>query len=161
MSDALGKKWALRTNGIDNVISAFDDMGRNAKNVTTQVGWFKKDTDQGRPTATIAQAQEYDVVGHIPARPFVRPAIAKHEAEWIKAIEANYDITKGNGEATMSNVGQVIAGDIRKEISSRTRPVLATSTVKAKMRKGSTYPDKPLIDTGTMYDQLKHVETVK
>ena len=84
-----------------------------------------------------------------PPRPFFRNMIADKSPEWPSAIaeglKANdYDVSK-----TLGQVGVAIRDQLQQSIQTFTTPALAESTVE---RKGF---DKPLIDTGKMFQSPK------
>lgn len=84
----------------------------------------------------------------IPPRPFFRNAIEKNSKEWgatlAKIMAANgYNVQNG-----LTQMGEVIKGQIVESILDMKSPQLAASTVK---KKGF---DKPLIDTRVMIDSV-------
>jgi hypothetical protein len=105
----------------------------------------------GKPVAMIAAIQDFGAPSRgIPPRPFFRNMVAKHKAEWPKAIgdllKANdYDAVKVLGIA-----GEAIGGQLRQSIIDTNTPALAASTIR---RKGFS---KPLIDTSVMINSIGH-----
>ena len=127
-----------------------------------RVGWVenKRYEDTGEYIATVAAQNEYGAPHlHIPARPFMGPAIANNRTKWMKIME------RGAGEAVMGNtditqvlkeIGEVAAGDVRKSIESVVSPPLSPVTIanrlhKLTKKKVTKTPTKPLIDTGIMF----------
>ena len=97
--------------------------------------------------ATTHIVSEYTVT--IPARPFFRYTISRHNRDWADTLAAELRNTKMNAKLSLEITGKVIKGDIQSEIVSFDDPPNATSTVRSKGF------DKPLIDTG---DLLKSVD---
>lgn len=127
-----------------------------------EVGYF--DTARypdGTPVAYIAAIHEFGYAGNnIPARPFMRPTIAKKKQEWVKYLQGGFKRV-ANGQMTVNAVlaqmGAAIAGQINESIVSVTEPPLKAATVAARKRKlsdggkdakGSI--SKPLVATGVL-----------
>ena len=120
-----------------------------------RVGFLENATyPDGKPVAMIAAIQEFGAPSRgIPPRPFFRNMVAAKQKEWPVAIEG---LLKANGydaARTMELAGQAIAGQLRQSIHDTNAPALAPSTVE---RKGF---DKPLIDTGHMFNSVSHEVT--
>lgn len=124
---------------------------RGLDKVQGKVGWFETaHYEDGTPVAYVAAIQEFGT-DRIPARPFMRPAVADHGGEWIDlmargakaAVDGRY-----TPEQVLEAVTLQAAGDVAKKISAVTAPPLSPVTVK---RKGF---DKPLVDTGQMLQSV-------
>jgi hypothetical protein len=129
--------------------------GKLSNKATLRVGILEGATyPNGTPVALVASIQEFGAPkAGIPPRPFFRNAIAKHEAEWPKAI-ANLLVANGYDlKRTLDLAGQGIAGQIRQSIIDTNEPPLAPSTIR---RKGHA---KPLVDTGHMLNSVDHEVT--
>lgn len=137
-----------------------------------RVGWVENkrypeevdtDTDEitgGEYIAAVAAQNEYGAPHlHIPARPFMGPAIAKNRAKWMKnaavgaslAVEGKTDIL-----TVLKDIGEVAAGDVRKAIEDVTSPKLSPYTIARRLKKLTKKKvtktlTKPLIDTGVMF----------
>ena len=120
----------------------------------------------GKPVAMIAAIQEFGAPSRgIPPRPFFRHMIADKKGEWPKAIA---DLLKANdykADVTLKKTGEAVSGQLRKSIIDTNAPPLANSTI---IKKGgvhgmvydpkdpSTYPAKPLVDTGHMLNSVDY-----
>lgn len=89
----------------------------------------------------------------VPPRPAFRNMVSAKSPEWPQAVGDLLKANEYDGEKTLAQTGEGIAGQLRQSIIDLTSPPLAESTIK---RKGF---DKPLIDKG---DELNSVAyTVK
>lgn len=89
----------------------------------------------------------------IPARPFMRQTVEKHEREWGQTVEGalNYSaIKKDGGKSAAGLVGEQMKAHIQETIQHGQFKPDAFSTVENKRRKGKVEPNHPLIDTGQM-----------
>lgn len=153
------------------------DAIRNLKDKSVRVGWFEKsryDDEHQIPVAQIAAQNEFgNPKQHIPARPFMRPAIAENQQAWIKT--ANNGVKKViKDELTINQVleliGQQAVGDIKKSIKKVYQPALAETTVLNRINRNKKLSNikgkiseknlgnitKPLIDTGIMFNTVTH-----
>lgn len=125
-------------------VRAFD--GLEAK-----TGWFETaHYPDGTPVAYVATIHEFGT-DRIPARPFMRPAVADHGQEWLDQLAAGARASLNGGqtpEQVMELVALGAAGNVAEAIQAVTSPPLAPVTV---ARKGSS---KPLIDTGQMFQSV-------
>ena len=138
-----------------------------AKPATLRVGFLENAKyPDGKPVAMIAAIQDFGApsVG-IPPRPFFRNMIAAKKGEWGPAIA---DLLKANGYdalRTLQLTGEAISGQLRESIIETNTPPLAPSTI---VRKGgthgmkydpkdpSTFPAKPLVDTGHLLNSIEY-----
>lgn len=116
-----------------------------------KVGWFESaQYPEGTPVAYVATIHEFGG-GHVPARPFMRPAVAEYGADWMKLMGQGAKAAL-NGSVSPAAVLEAVtlraAGDVGKAIKAVTSPPLSPITIK---RKGF---DKPLIDTGQMFQSV-------
>lgn len=129
--------------GTDRLLVALEGFdGLQAK-----VGWFESATyPEGTPVAYVATIQEFGTP-RIPARPFMRPAVADHGQEWLDQLADGARVSL-NGGLSASDVLELVAlgaaGNVAEKIQAVTSPPLSPVTVK---RKGFA---KPLVDTGQM-----------
>jgi hypothetical protein len=103
----------------------------------------------GLPVATVAAWNEFGTQ-HTPPRPFFRTMIAAKAPTWGKDVavliaQDNFDAKKALGQ-----MGERIAGQLRKSIVELTSPPLSPVTIK---RKGFS---KPLVDTGHMLNSVDY-----
>lgn len=132
--------------------------------LTGKVGYFEsaKYAD-GTPVALVATVNEFGSASQgIPARPTMRPAIAKHSREWSSLFgQGARAVAKGTRTAfeVMDVMGQKAAGDVKVEIAELQSPPLDPDTIAARRRR---YADKkttgnlskPLVDTGIMINSV-------
>lgn len=145
-------------------------------NKVGKVGWFEdaKYDKTGIQVAYIATIQEYGYpIKNIPARPFMRPTIAKYRENWSNiAKRKSKEVIQGKlrAEDIFELIGQKAAGQIRTKITQIYTPSLKFSTIQARLSrrgigaKGRPYTAaeignlyKPLIDTGHMLATLINV----
>lgn len=117
-----------------------------------KVGFLEGATyPDGTPVALIAAIQNFGAPARgIPPRPFFSNMITEKGPGWggklarvLKA--ANYDTATALGR-----MGEGIAGQLRTSINETNSPALADSTIAAKGF------DKPLIDTGHMWNSIAY-----
>lgn len=130
-----------------------EELGRNRK---VEVGFFANSTyTDGTPVAMVAAVQEFGT-DKIPARSFMRTTVADKQGQWAKAIAAVMKATGCDAQQALEQLGSVAANDIQEKIKAITEPPLAPSTIKARLKKRSENPEKPLIDTGLMVQSVKY-----
>jgi hypothetical protein len=116
-----------------------------------KVGWFESATyPDGTPVAYVATIHEHGS-GPIPARPFMRPAVAQYGPEWMDLLGQGAKAAMAgtvSPEAVLEAVTLRAAGDVGKAIRAVTSPGLKPMTI---ARKGF---EKPLIDTGQMFQSV-------
>ena len=116
-----------------------------------KVGWFESaHYKEGPSVAYVATIHEFGT-GRIPARPFMRPAVADHGGEWIELIGQGVKAAMTGGQSPAEVLELVMlqaAGNVGEKIQTVTSPALSPVTIK---RKGH---DKPLIDTGQMFQSV-------
>lgn len=103
----------------------------------------------GTPVAAVAAWNEFGTERqgqpHVPERPFFRNAIRAGAPKVVDVVKENLDPkTLVFDRRVAGKVGQVLVGEIRREITNLRVPENAPATV---TRKGSS---NPLIDTGQM-----------
>ena len=115
-----------------------------------KVGWFESaHYPGGTPVAYVATIHEFGT-GRIPARPFMRPAVADHGGEWIDLIGHGVKASMMGGPSPAEVLELVMlqaAGNVAEKIQSLPPldPKASAVTIK---RKGHS---KALIDTGQMF----------
>lgn len=136
------------------------------KKKTVKVGFFENATyPDGTSVATVAATQEFgSPAQNIPARPFMRPAFDENHEQWGKAIRGVLKTSNGNVDGALERGGAAAAEDIKKSIQAVHEPMLAVSTIKARLRDweetGAFEKDKdlqkPLIRTGHMLNSVSY-----
>lgn len=105
----------------------------------------------GTPVATIAAINEYGNPAHNqPPRPFFRQMIAEKKSGWGETFGNLMKASNMDSSKALNLMGEGIGGQLKQSINDLTQPPLAPSTI---ARKGS---DKPLIDTGHMWNSVSH-----
>ncbi|MBF0858167.1 hypothetical protein HKD24_02935 [Gluconobacter sp. LMG 31484] len=84
----------------------------------------------------------------IPARPFMRNAIANNRDQWPALLAAALKQAKGDIDKALDIAAEAIVGQVQEEIRNLGDPANAPSTVRSKGF------DKPLIDTGHMLNSV-------
>ena len=116
-----------------------------------KVGWFESaHYPGGTPVAYVATIHEFGT-GRIPARPFMRPAVADHGGEWLELIGQGVKASMMGGPSPAEVLELVMlqaAGNVGEKIQAVTSPPLSPVTIK---RKGHS---KALIDTGQMFQSV-------
>lgn len=140
---------------------------KTLKGTELQVGWFETARyPNGVPVAYVATIHEFGSPSrNIPARPFMRPTIAREKENWIEFIEQeSRKIMQGRQTAPqmLEMLGLSISGEIARSISEVTQPPLKESTIAAKRRKLADQTttgalDKPLVETGLMLESVTYV----
>lgn len=110
---------------------------------------------QALTIATIAAVNEFGTAdGHIPARPFLGPAIEEGAPKFVRVIELGLPKVLA-GEQPMSwlmhRVGNIAKSEVQQKITDVKTPPNARSTI---ARKGS---DNPLIDTGALRNSIDYL----
>lgn len=111
--------------------------------------------EDGLTIATIAAVNEFGSAdGHIPERPFLRPAVEEGTHEYLKLVEKEMpDIAEGKHPMSrlLNRLGILAVGHVQKKIVEGPFTPNAPSTIKAK---GSS---SPLIDTGALRQHINYV----
>ena len=133
--------------GVAKVLAAIKGLdGMEGK-----TGWFETaHYPDGTPVAYVATIHEFGTP-RIPARPFMRPAVACHGGDWMEALASGTRASLNGGpapEQVLELVTLQAAGNVAEEIQAVTAPPLSPVTIK---RKGF---DKPLVDTGQMLQSV-------
>ena len=98
----------------------------------------------------------------VPARPFIRPAIEGAKAQIAKKLKDAYNKALQGGSSAelkegMDNVGKLVVSKIRKSIiePNKERQPLTKTTLQIRRKKGIRRR-KPLLETGSMYDNVAY-----
>ena len=155
-------------NGGDKLEAALAKIAKNlTKASSVEVGFLEGATyPDGTSVPLIAALNEFGVPSHNqPPRPFFRNAIADNSEKWPKNIATALKRNDYDAAIALDLVGAEIESEIRDSIETLTSPPLAPSTIAAKSRGGITKisgvlgPEKPLIDTGHMWNSVDHKVT--
>ncbi len=138
----------------DDLWNAIEKDLRKLNKSHVNVGFMGGDVREDSPltNAEVAVFNEFGTA-NAPARPFMRPAIAKNKNSIMKMQEEGYsDVLKQRSSVgrELKSIGVFVTGEIQREITSVKSPANAKSTIKAK---GSS---NPLIDTGAMRQSVTH-----
>jgi len=143
------------------------------KPLAVRIGWFpsaRYDDEHKTPVASVAAQNEYgNPTDNIPARPFIRPAIANNETKWANIGKRGMKAVV-NGKATVTQVlegiGTAAVGDIQHSITQVYSPALKKRTIDARLarrnhsgRLNKTQArsiTKPLVDTGLMLASVSY-----
>ncbi len=107
------------------------------------------------PVATVAQWNEYGTKQHVPARPFIRPALHQNKAQLVDLLRRRYDQALRNNDNTMNvlfEFGEYCKGLVQDQIRNTWSPPNAPSTIKQKGK------NTPLRDTMVMLHSVSHKE---
>ena len=136
-----------------------------------KVGWNESAKyPDGTPVAYVASIHEFGAASQgIPARPFMRPAIAKNQKSWAAAFgKGAAAVLKGNftPREVMERVCMDAVGAVKSSIASVQSPALEQSTVDARRRAmadGKTIGNltKPLVASGLMVNSVDYEVTTK
>lgn len=115
-------------------------------------------TETGESIAQIAAWDEYgQPANNQPPRPFFRNAIVEHEKEWgnsiARGLRAGYGV-----DQVLEIVGAQIQGDVQLSISTLMEPKLSKATlhIRKTRKKRPTDSEKPLVDSGEMFGDVKY-----
>lgn len=143
--------------GGERAMSVLADIGWNLSpsggTSFVKVGFMEGATyPDGTPVPAVAAFNEFGVPSKgQPPRPFFRNMIAEHSAEWGKQLGKILASNGENGPQALALMGELIKGQLVQSIRDTNDPPLAESTVAAKGF------DKPLIDTGVMWNSIDFV----
>ncbi|WP_060476719.1 hypothetical protein [Pseudomonas monteilii] len=111
--------------------------------------------EDGLTIATIAAVNNFGSAdGHIPARPFLAPAVENGAPEYRRLVEVMLPkVMSGEVEmqTLLAQMGQLAEGHVKQQITELRTPPNAQSTID---KKGS---DNPLIDTGALRQSIRYV----
>lgn len=122
------------------IYRTFDAGLRDLDRTIAKVGWVasKKYPNSQMTTAEVAAIAVFgSPANNIPVRDIVNPAIKNTQSK-IKSIMLNESKKiiggKQTAEGALEILGQIVAGEIRKNITTITTPPLKLSTIKARER---------------------------
>lgn len=133
--------------GVATLHAALKDLD----GVLGKTGWFETaHYPDGPPVAYVATIHEFGT-DRIPARPFMRPAVADHGQQWLDQLAQGAKACLNGGPSARDVLEMVAlgaAGNVAEKIQAVTSPPLSPVTIK---RKGF---EKPLVDTGQMIQSV-------
>lgn len=146
--------------------AAFEKMQKAVQDLqakSLRVGFFDSAKyEDGTPVAYVATIHEFGSPSNgIPARPFMRPAIAENKTQWAALLGAGSKrVLSGKMEVDqmLGQVGMQAAGEVSESIAAVSTPALKPSTIAARAAKRATpgASTKPLVDTGLMIQSVSH-----
>lgn len=137
-----------------------------------KVGWPKNiqypAKQGGQYVATVAAIHEFGAPqNNIPPRPFLTPAIAENKTAWLLLAEKGAKRAIKGDETILTileKIGARASTDVKKAIQNVTSPPLLEKTIAARKRRYLSkaknkkvlpkYIEKPLIDTGVMFESV-------
>lgn len=142
------------------------------KGATIQPGGYKRFLEfvgPGKKRTSRHFSKKFDTVGParvivIPPRPFIGPAIKANQVKWLHMIEDGSKALLRN-EITLEQLFTDLAQDGKDQIQLKIRevssPPLAEVTIENRMRRLKTKKrtaaiEKPLIDTGHMFNTVNY-----
>lgn len=136
--------------GWNSIVRNLKLLNRSATKVGVQAG----EKNDGKSIAEYAAYNEFGTKD-IPSRPFMRTAFDKNRVELYNFSDAQYNNVLARRLSTINAlglVGEFFQNKIQQSIEQGNWEPNDPKTVK---QKGSS---KPLIDTGTMKNSIRHVE---
>lgn len=125
-----------------------------------KAGWFESSKyEDGTPVAEVAATQEFGGNNGrfvIPARPFMRPAIANYKTDWAEIARQQISrMVQGRGtvQAVFDGVGETMRGDIQVSIEDVVSPELSPVTLLLRKWKDQ---DSSLVVTNDVVEQAIH-----
>jgi hypothetical protein len=101
---------------LDRVIAKLSIIPDSLMDREVRVGWFDSSRyPDGTPVAYVATIQEFGAPERsIPARSFIRPAVAKNKDRWVKELGAvaKQTLRGGDAETGLLMVGDAVAADL-------------------------------------------------
>ena len=139
----------MKSLNLDKIKATFERVPEEFDGMVAQIGFPSgANYEDGTSVAYVATIQEFGAPAvNIPARPFMRPTVARQKDQWVKILSNDVPkVAMGKMSAfdALDKVGIVAAADIQTTISSIYSPPNSPATIR---QKGSS---KPLIDTGLM-----------
>ena len=141
------------TRGGKKIAARLEEIARLSTNASAvKVGFLAGATyPDGTPVAMIAAIQNFGAPSRgIPPRPFFSNMVRGKGPEWPAAIAGLLKANDYDALRTLQQTGEAVAGQLRQSIRDTNAPPLAPSTIR---RKGF---DKPLIDTGHMWNSIDY-----
>lgn len=142
---------AASVKGGDKLKKALKDLLKNLNSAESVRVGFLEDAKypDGTPVALVGSVQNWgSPAAGIPPRPFFTNMIAHHAGSWSKGMAETLKSTNYDAKKTLDIVGEVLVGQLKKEIIDMNFPPLKPETIR---RKGF---DKPLIDTSHMINSV-------
>ena len=151
-------------NGLDFLAKKLDT------HAVLRCGWFAdiEAYDDGTPGAVVAIKNEFGAA-NVPPRPFVRPAIAREGAKWLRFWSAGMWRVVAGKERNLAGVfhklGQMVVADLKDSIMMVWSPPLRPFTIEKRRErwykaKGNTRHgailNKPLVDTTRMITSVSY-----
>ena len=140
----------MKNLSFDKIKAALDRVPAQMEKVEAKIGWFPSAQYKDHtPVASIAAIQEFGAPeDHIPARPFLRPTIARDKEMWVRQLGRGVkDVLADrlNGHDVFSAIAKAGAQGVQKTIASIHAPPLSPITI---MLRGMKLADNDLVVTG-------------
>lgn len=146
-------KVVVKDRGLERIKRELKSLNTAYTKVGIQAGSKHKD---GGSLVTIAATNEFGSEdGRVPERSFIRSTMREEDAAIEKLkIATMRRVYEGrlDWRQAVATLGEYVEGKIKKKITDLDTPPNAPSTI---ARKGSS---NPLIDTGHMRSEIRHVE---
>lgn len=135
--------------GFDKLRKTIEELSKHQ----AKTGWPENPTYEDKYKTKFADVAEYNEFGttKIPARPFMRTAIAQNEQKWKQVFaEGVRKCVNGGDPPTLAllDAASTAAGDIALVLRDFTTPPNAPSTIE---RKGK---DDPLMESGLLFQNI-------
>lgn len=129
----------------------------NKQNFMARAGVLEETYNRdGVNIAEYAIYNEKGYPGH-PPRPFMQQTVDREKANWKAKLQIALHKQVLKAEQAMEYMGRVMVEDIRDTLNGEGKfEPLKEETVKRKQKKGSPFPDAPLVDTLDLFHGLKH-----
>lgn len=133
--------------GVDKLLVAIEGFD----GLEGKTGWFESaHYPGGTPVAYVATIHEFGT-SRIPARPFMRPAVADHGQQWLDQLAEGARASLNGGPSpaqVLEFVALGAADNVADKIQAVMSPPLSPATIK---RKGFS---KPLVESGQMIQSV-------
>ena len=145
----------MKNLSFDKIKAALDRVPAQMEKVEAKIGWFPSAQYKDHtPVASIAAIQEFGAPeDHIPARPFLRPTIARDKEMWVRQLGRGVkDVLADrlNGHDVFSAIAKAGAQGVQKTIASIHAPPLSPITI---MLRGMKLADNDLVVTRKTVDE--------
>ncbi len=140
----------MKNLSFDKIKAALDRVPAQMEKVEAKIGWFPSAKyPDGTPVAYVAAIQEFGAPEvSIPARPFLKPTVARDKAMWVSQLGRGVkDVLADrlNGHDVFSAIATAGAQGVQKTIASIHAPPLSPLTI---MLRGMKLADNDLVVTG-------------
>ena len=140
----------MKNLSFDKIKAVIDRVPAQMEKVEAKIGWFPSAKyPDGTPVAYVAAIQEFGAPEvSIPARPFLKPTVARDKAMWVSQLGRGVkDVRTGRvtGQHVFAAIATAGAEGVQKTIASIHAPPLSPITI---MLRGMKLADNELVVTG-------------